>query len=557
MNNEIKQLTLKERLKNEFNEDGFDKLKNRWKKINEAVNGDETMDESTLFEIDAASLISGLNWKIAYEQKIVRGSDDGGIDAIHITDNTIFLIQTKFKSSLHDGKDFHKAPILKMKETYENYFKKYKELPSTHKSLVPFVKQFRSSKATKVEYVFVCLETKEKDSLKKSFNESNITMISYKDLILSMASHEWTAESTKEDFVLKLPFRIKDQNEERMDENWYGMVNGNEFVEQFIVLSDFGIDSLFEKNIRNSVVPKTFKEELYQTITETPEYFHLFNNGITMVAKEINHHSNNNELKVVAPQIVNGQQTLRTLITLYKEGCNLSQIKIPIKALQVSDEELITKIARYSNNQTAVKKADLKVTQVGYKKIIAAAKSIGYHVDGKKGKNLSDEIVLSLIKDRQLQVNELIRSHSASFYPKEYLGKSKVSISNVVMEYFDENNGKLDKMVEKRTFKMIVDSIQEYETHFIQTEQNAKEILRQRERTDIKTWRKDLADHVNHLKFGISVFYHVQNMKVNFDPEMVVKDIYENEADKSINLFKSNDQVNTALENSLKRLKNK
>lgn len=556
MSNENKEITLQERLESEFKGDGFKKLKNRWSKIAEVIGAEEKLDKSVLFEVDAASLISGLNWKIAFEEKLVHGSNDGGIDAIHITENTIFLIQTKFKSSLHDGKGFHKAPILKMIDTYENYFKKSQALPDSYKSLKPFIEKFKKSTATNVEFIFICLESKEKDSLEESFNKPNITMMSYKDLLLNMASHEWTSESTKEDFILRLPFRVKDHMEKEIDENWYGMVNGDEFIKQFTILSDFGIDALFEKNIRNSVVPKTFKDELHQTIINTPKYFQLFNNGITMVARVIKKHNNDHELKVIAPQIVNGQQTLRTLISLYKEGCDLSEIKIPIKALQVSDEELITKIARYSNNQTAVKQADLKVTHPGYKKIIQAAKSIGYHVDGKKGKNLSDEIIMSLVKDKKLQVNELIRSHSASFYPKDYLGKSKVAISNVVTEYFGDSDNKIDKMVEKKTFQKIVDSIREYETHFNETEKHAKDYLKSQKRTDIQTWRKNLADQINHLKFGISVFYYIQNEKSSYDAGVVVKDIYENEAGRTINIFKSNDQINAAVQASLKRLKN-
>jgi hypothetical protein len=129
---------------------------------------------------------------------------------------------------------------------------------------------------------------------------------------------------------------------------------------------DFGV--LFD-NVRGFVQKSKYNEAIARSIKEEPHKFFMYNNGMTIVSKNIRAEEVNGRKKVRITiedfQVLNGGQTLRTLhkfnsqdeknITEY-----LSKSEILVRIFNASDSESINKIAEYTNSQNSISNIDLK-----------------------------------------------------------------------------------------------------------------------------------------------------------------------------------------------------
>lgn len=78
-------------------------------------------------------------------------------------------------------------------------------------------------------------------------------------------------------------------------------------------------------------------------------------------------------------QIVNGGQTIRCLDALKKDRIeNLENIKILCRFYEASEEEFSTKVAEYTNSQTAVTSRDIKSVDEKQRKLQILINSKGY-----------------------------------------------------------------------------------------------------------------------------------------------------------------------------------
>lgn len=140
-------------------------------------------------------------------------------------------------------------------------------------------------------------------------------------------------------------------------------------------------DRLFSANVRNYQGRKKGPvDAMWRQIQVHPEMFHLLNNGVTIVCSGIDgpvlRPDGRHEIGLFNPQIVNGQQTTRTLVgasenpefAAYRD--NLNRTKVIVKILP-ENEALLTAmdmrplqfahlVAVASNNQIAVSAADLR-----------------------------------------------------------------------------------------------------------------------------------------------------------------------------------------------------
>lgn len=72
---------------------------------------------------------------------------------------------------------------------------------------------------------------------------------------------------------------------------------------------------LFARNVRGFLGSTEINHGMEQTLEREPEYFWYYNNGITIVCDDATHESGRGRetLRVTNPQVINGQQTTRTL----------------------------------------------------------------------------------------------------------------------------------------------------------------------------------------------------------------------------------------------------
>ena len=135
-------------------------------------------------------------------------------------------------------------------------------------------------------------------------------------------------------------------------------------------LEDTQLDlSLLFDNVRGYLGQnKKYNSNIISTIKNSPSSFFMFNNGITITAKNINAGYKNGNKKfdctINGFQIVNGGQTLRSIYAFkdddFDEGA-LANAEVLVRIFQTESDSILTNnIAEYTNRQNAVSPVDLK-----------------------------------------------------------------------------------------------------------------------------------------------------------------------------------------------------
>jgi len=142
-------------------------------------------------------------------------------------------------------------------------------------------------------------------------------------------------------------------------------------IENIKELKDVDIDySVLFDNVRGLVLKSKFNENISNTLKEDYSRFFMFNNGLTITAKDIEATAVNAnkfvKLNITELQVLNGGQTLRIIHSFNKEDSNyiedyLSKSEILVRLFKTSsNEELSNKIAEYTNSQNSISNIDLK-----------------------------------------------------------------------------------------------------------------------------------------------------------------------------------------------------
>lgn len=136
------------------------------------------------------------------------------------------------------------------------------------------------------------------------------------------------------------------------------------------------LDGIYEKNVRRFLGGRgKVNKGMQVTLSDVPERFGLYNNGITIVASNWTK-NDDGEVQLLEPYIVNGCQTSRTIWEVFHRrysaggtGVNpeleawkerASEGTVVTKIVKVGDagEQLLQAITRYTNSQNAVREKD-------------------------------------------------------------------------------------------------------------------------------------------------------------------------------------------------------
>jgi hypothetical protein len=115
---------------------------------------------------------------------------------------------------------------------------------------------------------------------------------------------------------------------------------------------------VFKNNIRLYLGRNDINTKIEKTLIETPDKFHLYNNGITITTKEIKF-LNSKSYTVSPVNIVNGCQTANSIynvskINTFKED----YVKIPVRII-VADDQEYQNITIRTNTQNGLEAKDL------------------------------------------------------------------------------------------------------------------------------------------------------------------------------------------------------
>ncbi len=306
---------------------------------------------------------------IQVKDDITDGADDKQIDAIVIDDDksTIFIIQGKFIGSA----SVDAAPLREVLSAWLQL-----------KDLVRLQEVANNKLKRKLSEVAKALE----DEYEISFElvtTSSLTDAAQKDL--ATFQERLAQLSEKDDFISSINLVDNDELKRRYDialeienpiiQHSLELENGKYLpmqiagtqaivaavpLRQCISFPGIKDGTLFQKNVRqslglNNAVNKGIKTTIYSSKYKD---FFFFHNGITAICNKMT--LENNKLKLSGLSVVNGCQSLNTILSCSEKVKTLDDTYILCRFYEIPQRERGDKISTSTNSQSAVKPRDLR-----------------------------------------------------------------------------------------------------------------------------------------------------------------------------------------------------
>jgi hypothetical protein len=126
--------------------------------------------------------------------------------------------------------------------------------------------------------------------------------------------------------------------------------------------------SLFTMNIRDYVGDTKTNQRIIKTALDEPVNFEYFNNGVTAVAGKITPDEENGRLNCEKLSIINGAQTVRSLLAATKKKSQvqykpISSVRVVMRLMTFKypvEVSFVGEVTKYNNTQNAVKIADFR-----------------------------------------------------------------------------------------------------------------------------------------------------------------------------------------------------
>lgn len=229
-------------------------------------------------------------------------------------------------------------------------------------------------------------------------------------------------------------------------------------------------DFLFTDNVRKNLgLERRINKKIYETATNANRAvdFEYFNNGLTVIYDELNGSLTGDSpiLYIKGLQIVNGCQTVSTLIKAYEDGKLVDDIYVTCRFIKrIEKEDFIQSVITYTNSQNAISDRDLHANDRVQYEVQGILKGIGILYERKQNelKDEDDDKRLDALDAAQAYLCcELEEPHNAKqkkrklfndFYNRIFDSKKtdlayRLALSARVMEYV------LGKQIENRKQK--------------------------------------------------------------------------------------------------------
>lgn len=298
------------------------------------------------------------------------GSNDNGIDAIYIEENnTIHFFQFKFPdSSKNICKGVSEEEILKLCNGVEaftgnddlfNSFswnsllkdKRDEFLDAEIYNFKLWVVRYSNKEIN--ENALSKLKAFANQYMRKTGNEINYEFILAQECL---KLYENNIKNVWPDFKLFYKKNLSPFSDEKASVT-SAYVTLKSIFEVFFPIQD----SIFEGNVRYLNLNSRINDGIKSTILKEPQNFHLLNNGITIVCNDCNDNTAKSLLDVRSGTIINGAQTVGTIIKTLKELDSNDLEKydksfVFVKIISFSkDENLVNKMVYTLNTQNQMK----------------------------------------------------------------------------------------------------------------------------------------------------------------------------------------------------------
>lgn len=307
----------------------------------------------------------------------VDGANDGGIDFIHSSDETLFLIQGKSQSTMSG-------------EELQNVFDK----------MYRTVKAFDDGKYDSFNKTLKSVYLNSRDNLP---DNANTSFVLFTNAIINSEVLQKFYKNAENSHLKDFDIKVYDGNMIEVKSHTNDMEN--EFVEYDKIMiekanncleyGDNGVivnimasslkdifhkhqqNGLFNYNLREHISQKNVDSGIDNSIKKEPEYFWFYNNGVTFACEEFE--LDGNLIKLFNFSIINGAQTTTKIgkspyISKEKDFCLVCKI---VRTPKLKDDfDFVAKISEASNSQKPIKLRDLRANKPEQKLLqIRSAKS--------------------------------------------------------------------------------------------------------------------------------------------------------------------------------------
>lgn len=338
-----------------------------------------------------------------FDEIITDGSDDRGIDAVHVIEHgdqaIIYLFQAKYRDTLATtDKTINETEIHKIAMFLHELREQAEHLAACS--------NFRLQQAAKRIWdlhrrgvlcryqIVLCSNDQGLSHAARGILESSIStfdQVKYEfygasDLLRDIASHGQSAESGSIQVVSKELF-------ERSDGDIRGVIasiDARSFVSLISTADGKSIKRhLFEDNLRIFLgATGGYNPEIIRTATSTDSHlFWYLNNGITVTCRNFSYNKGhpNPIIKLEDFQIVNGAQTSHSLIEAASENPSaLENVVLMVRIYATNRTDIAERVAVATNSQARIQDRDLRANHSILKKLELAFAERGYFLERKR-----------------------------------------------------------------------------------------------------------------------------------------------------------------------------
>lgn len=338
-------------------------------------------------------------------QAVTDGGEDNGIDAIHYdkSERRLYLVQSKWikngKGEPDNGSV--KKFISGITDLFNLKFDRFNQKVRDKESQIlkalddPYCKYTIVLSYTGVDGLAEH-SARDLSSLMDDLNDAN-DIVDLRILKQQNIHKALTASVDGDPIDLKIQLRSWGKVE-NPHPAFYGQVCATQIAEWWATFHT----RLFAKNLRSLLGNTDINMEIRHTLSEDPDLFWYYNNGITMVAKNVSksmaHGSNTDvgDFTCEEVSIVNGAQTVGS-IGRYSEAplTTLEGVNVPIRIISLSsgDESFGKSVTRTNNRQNRIDNRDFVALDPEQARIKTelALDGVSYHVMRSADYEISDK----------------------------------------------------------------------------------------------------------------------------------------------------------------------
>jgi len=323
-------------------------------------------------------------------EAITDASQDRGVDAVHIDDETqsVHLFQFKYhETGEHVRKQFPSRSVDFLISFVTDLLDRNETLLETTNSLlknkVLAIWEAIQKKPARIHIHFVsngrALEPIHRRRLTEALARYGVVLHEYGSADLLRKTHGRSSEKVRKRLVFVSPRQEFTVNGKRMIVGLVRLLDIAEMVSQEERPSE--IDSeLFADNVRGvlGLSNDVNKAMLRTMVAPSGAEFVFRNNGVTIVAEQILCQMNGNfPVEMVAPQIVNGCQTVSTAFAAFSKNKAMldrgAGQAVLVKIIESRDAKITEDIALSTNSQTRIFGRDLRAideTQIKIERLL-------------------------------------------------------------------------------------------------------------------------------------------------------------------------------------------